>query len=113
MMNENSIMIDVRNFNETIIGKFNPPSSSGENRAVRLSDVMYVHVLSKYCVFACMSVSFNELRDLKLLLRHAILSGQGGSDENGRESNASFSLSGKVLDPCMVKPTFESYHWYL
>lgn len=28
MMNENSVMIDVRNFNETLIGKFAPPTAA-------------------------------------------------------------------------------------
>ena len=35
MMNDNSIMIDVRNFNETLIGKFNPPTSTATSHAVR------------------------------------------------------------------------------
>jgi len=30
MMNENSIMIDVRNFNETLIGKFAPPTTHSQ-----------------------------------------------------------------------------------
>ena len=43
------------------------------------------------CMYVCMYVRF--------------LTGQGGSSDGDAEGNASFTLSDKVLDPCMVSGT--------
>ena len=62
MMEENSVIIDVRNFNETAIGRFQPPGAQcsetkvGEGRGGNFVDVVLSCVCYLYSVVWCSAV---------------------------------------------------------